>query len=211
MKLISEYGFRELIGHFFKMNFPKGKNFIDRNCEDFLVYVYIDPETGINLEIIGEFIDGKAELFRIISHKLRYSDDFMLEAYGNTDNETLEQGKTIEKQYTPDWIVPVRENTLYDPYRDKIFPDDMLLMIATIYEGKLEFESLWVRPVMVSDDNVFCETIENGKILPKGTQAAVMSNAVLGGRAFYDLPDIIAIDPLVADFVVKWFQEHGNR
>ena len=178
MKRITEYSFRDIVGHFVKMQFPNGRNHIDPECDDFIAYVYIDTEAGMTLEIIGGYKDGQVRRDPTSFNKLRYSDDIVLELYDEPDDEMIETAKFIEEHYTPDWIKPVRENPMYDPYRDKAFPDDMLIPVHSLVEEDGELvniaELLWVRPVHLSGENLFGITIEPGKYFEQGTQVAIV-------------------------------------
>ena len=178
MKPITEYSFRDIVGHFVKFRFPEGRNYIDPECEDFIAYVYIDIEAGMTLEIIGAYKNGNVVKDPESSNKLRYSDDIMLEPYDDPDDEMLETAAFIEENYTPDWIGPVRENPMYDPYRDKVYPDDLLIPIHSLIEenGKLVniAELLWVHPVLLKDENLFGITIEPGKYFEQGTQVMIV-------------------------------------
>jgi len=179
MKLITEYSFRDIVGHFVKMQFPKGRNaLIDPEYDEFIAYVYIDTEAGMTLEIIGGYKDGQVRRDPTSSNKVRYSDDIVLELYDNPDDEMLETAKFIEENYTPDWIGPVRENPMYDPYRDKAFPDDMLIPVHTLKEEDGELvntaELLWVRPVLADGEKLFGITIEPGEFFEQETQVAVV-------------------------------------
>ena len=178
MKLITEYSFRDIVGHFVKMRFPKGRNFIDPEFEEFIAYVYIDTEAGMTLEIIGGYKDGRVFRDPTSSNKLRYSDDIVMELYENPDAEMLEEAKFIEENYTPEWIGPVRENPVYDPYRDKAFPDDLLIPVHSLVEEEGELlnvsELLWVRPIILDDDKLLGITIEPGKHFEQGTQVMIV-------------------------------------
>lgn len=178
MKLITEYSFRDIVGHFVKVRFPKGRNFIDPEFEEFIAYVYIDTEAGMTLEIIGGYKDGRVFRDPTSSNKLRYSDDIVMELYENPDAEMLEEAKFIEENYTPEWIGPVRENPVYDPYRDKAFPDDLLIPVHSLVEEEGELlnvsELLWVRPIILDDDKLLGITIEPGKHFEQGTQVMIV-------------------------------------
>ena len=178
MKLITEYSFRDIVGHFVKVRFSKGRNFIDPEFEEFIAYVYIDTEAGMTLEIIGGYKDGRVFRDPTSSNKLRYSDDIVMELYENPDAEMLEEAKFIEENYTPEWIGPVRENPVYDPYRDKAFPDDLLIPVHSLVEEEGELlnvsELLWVRPIILDDDKLLGITIEPGKHFEQGTQVMIV-------------------------------------
>ncbi len=178
MKLITEYSFRDIVGHFVKMRFPKGRNYIDPEFEEFIAYVYIDTEAGMALEIIGGYKDGRVFRDPTSSNKLRYSDDIVMELYENPDAEMLEEAKFIEENYTPGWIGPIRENPVYDPYRDKAFPDDLLIPVHSLVEEEGELlnvsELLWVRPIILDDDKLLGITIEPGKHFEQGTQVMIV-------------------------------------
>ena len=178
MKPITEYSFREIVGHFVKMQFPQGRNFIDPECEDFIAYVYIDTEAGMTLEIIGAYKDGRVHMDPTSSNKLRYSDDIILELYDDPNEEMLETAEFIEESYTPDWIGPLRDDTAFDPYRDKVFPDDMLIPVHSLEEKDGEYEGiaelLWVRPIHAEGDKLFAVTIEPGKYFEQGTTVTIV-------------------------------------
>ena len=174
MKLITEYSFRDILGHFVKIQFPKGRNFIDPECDEFIAYVYVDTEAGMTLEIIGGYKDGQVRRYPTSSNKVRYSDDIVLELYDNPDDEMLETAKFIEENYTPDWIGPVRDDERYDPYRDKVFPDDLLIPINTIIDGEREHELLWVRPVQIRDSNLLGITIEPGQVIENNSLVMIV-------------------------------------
>ena len=90
----------------------------------------------------------------------------------------LEEAKFIEENYTPEWIGPVRENPVYDPYRDKAFPDDLLIPVHSLVEEEGELlnvsELLWVRPIILDDDKLLGITIEPGKHFEQGTQVMIV-------------------------------------
>ena len=178
MKPITEYSFRDIVGHFVKMQFPKGRNFIDPSCDDFIAYVYIDTEAGMTLEIIGACKAGQIIKDPTSSNKLRYSEDIMLELYDDPDEEMLDKARSIEENYTPDWIVPIRWDDMYDPYRDKAFPDDLLIPVVSLEEKDGEYqgvsEPLWVRLVDIEDDKLFGITIEPGQFFDQGTTVLIV-------------------------------------
>lgn len=178
MKPIAEYHFREIVGEFVKMRFPGGRNFVNPDFEEFIAYVYIDTEAGMTLEIIGAYKDGQVIKDPTSSNKLRYSEDIMLELYDNSDEEMLDKARFIEENYTPDWIGPLRESAVIDPYRDKAFPDDMLIPVHSLEEKDGEYrgiaELLWVRPIYSQDDKLFGITIESGKYFEQGTIVTIV-------------------------------------
>ncbi len=208
MKQITEYNFRDIVGHFVKIRFPRGENPVNPEWDEFIAYVYIDTEAGMTLEIIGGYYDGKISKVINGSTKVRYGEGISLELYEKPDEEMLKTAKFIEDIYTPDWIGQIRNDPVYDPFRDKQYPDDMLLLVATFVDEKMDFERLWVRPVNVDqNDNVLGKTIEAGRTIAMGADVAIMSNKVLGGKTIFDLPDIIAIDEKMADFLANRLRE----
>ena len=166
MKNITEYSFRDIAGHFLKMKFADGMNFLDPAFKEYVAYGYIDTEAGMTLEIIGGFKDGEIHRDPTSSNKVRFSDNILVEPYENPDEEMLEWAKIIEDNYTPDWIGPVRADEKYDPYRDKAFPDDMLIPINTIVDGERITELLWIRPGTIHEDMLLGMTIEPGRVIP---------------------------------------------
>lgn len=177
MKPITEYNFREIVGHFVKLYYPQGKCFIDPNCEEYIAYVYIDMQIGITLEIIGGFMDGRIRKNESVSNKIRYSEDIILELYDNLDDEMLKTAEYIKENYTPDWIVPVRENPAFDPYRNKRFPDELHIPVHSLKEqdGKLMniSEVLRIHPVCTNEGHLYGTTKESGLYFERGTLVVV--------------------------------------
>ena len=189
MKSITEYSFRDIVGKFVKAHFPKGIRYFSMihsegerpklaDFDEYIAYVYIDTSAGMTFEIIGGYSEGRIFKDPTSSNKVRYGDDIMLEIFDDPDEEMNDTAKFIEENYTPDWILPMRENTIYDPYRDKAFPDDLLIPIHSISEEDgMQFdvsELLWVRPNCLYEGNLIGETIESGKNFERGTQVLIV-------------------------------------
>lgn len=209
MKPISEYNFREIVGEYLIVE----NTSIDPNHNKYIGYCYIDTEAGISIRIVGKYIEEEhvVELSVDKLYIFRYDSDMMIEIFNGT-NEALDAIKdNIDAIYMRTGIESLRDNIEYDPYRDKQFPDDMLLVVATLIENNIEFELLWVRPLEINENgNVFGQTIEGGRIISEGTNIAIMNSKILGGKEIFDLPNIIAIDQNVANYLAEKIQEEKN-
>ncbi len=185
MKIIAEYSFRDLVGHFFKMRFIDGRRLPDCDYDEYIIYGYIDVEAGITLEVIGGNKDGKLYRDPGSSTKIRYSEYIELEPYENPDKDMLNVADFIEENYTPDWIGPVREDERFDPYRDKVFPDDLLIPVNTIIDGERVHELLWIRPETIHRDMLLGMTIEPGRVIEQSTVAVIVQiSDYIGGRKY---------------------------
>ena len=182
MKPITEYDFREIADRFVVLNIP---NYLapSLECKNYIAYCYIDIERGISFVLYGEYKDGNVYEIKNGMTTLRYSKELNLEIY-NSPNEKMTQYATRMKElYTmPDWINDVRANTKYDPYRDKAFPDDMILTIRTPKDNsgtnfdQIE-EVLWVRPISILDNGELIGiTIEDGSYIKNNTMVWIWEN-----------------------------------
>ncbi len=187
MKNMSEYSFRDLAGHFFRMRFPNGRRFPDPDFDEYIAYGYIDVEAGITLEVIGGYDGKKLHRNPESSTKIRYDECIELEPYDDPNEEMLEVSNFIEENYTPDWIGPVRADERFDPYRDKAFPDDMLIPVNTIIDGKRITELLWMRPGTIHDNMLLGMSIEPGRVVPEGTVAAIVQVSDFVGDRKYTI------------------------
>lgn len=195
MKPIGEYNFREIVGHFVIMN-SQTIPFQNSNTGKVIAYCYIDPTAGISFNLYGDFTNGN-----IIPYKhedslmiLRYFEKIELEIYkGMCTDDMMNYAKTIDDAYTPEWGNILNEESL-DKYRDKVYPYDMLMLVASLVDNDLKFESLWVHPTYYNEgQTIMGRTIEKGTYIEEGADIAIMSNEVLGGNKLMDLPDMIGI------------------
>lgn len=210
MKPISEYNFREIVGKFVffenkKINPEYGK------C---VGYCYIDNEAGISINVFGKIMaNDDIEIISDAMYTIRYSPDFIIDVSSETNEDEIfkELKNKFNAVYNSGNITEIRNITDLDPYRDNKFPDDLLLTTATLYENKIYFESLWIRTEHIDKDgNIFGKTIENGKKILKDSIVTIIDNKILGGKEVFDLPDIIAIDQKVANYLVEKIQEENN-
>jgi hypothetical protein len=185
MKNITEYNFRELVGQNVKMNFTDGRTFLDPDFEEYVAYGYVDLDAGMTFEVIGGYKDGKIYTDPTSSNKIRYSEDLELEPYDDPDEEMLGKAKFIEDNYTPEEILPFRSDERLDPYRDKVFPDDLLIPVNTITDGRRLHELLWVRPYTENQGMIMGMTIESGHIIKEHEVIAIVEiSDFIEGRKF---------------------------
>ncbi len=185
MKNILEYSFRDLVGHYFRMRFSNGRRLPDSDYDELITYGYIDVEAGITLEVIGGYKDGNLYRDPGSSTKIRYNEYIELEPYDDPDDEMIEVANFIEEHYTPDWIGPVRADERFDPYRDIVFPDDLLIPINTIIDGERVHELLWIRPETIHRDMLLGMTIEPGRVIEQSTVAVILQiSDYIGGRKY---------------------------
>lgn len=177
MKPISEYNFREIVGKLVKLT-VKNPNVIDPDYNIFVGLCYVDMEAGISFRIYGGIKDGEFSKLNGLSVTLRYSEDISLELYETADEEMIEGSRFDLSIYHPYWIEEMRNDTDYDPFRSKQFPDDLLLPTQTIVDNKAVGEYLWIRPVKMGKDCVIGTTIENGNIIPIDTKVAIYKNSM---------------------------------
>jgi hypothetical protein len=175
MKPISEYNFREIVGKQVKLTI-KNPSIIDPDYDVFVGLCYADIEAGISFHIYGGIKDEEFALLNSCIATLRYSDDINLELYKITDEGILDSDLNFLSIYHPYWIKKMRDDTDYDPFRSKQFPDDLLLPTQTIIDNKAVGEYLWIRPVKMGEDCVIGTTIENGNIIPIDTKVAIYKN-----------------------------------
>ncbi len=206
MKPISEYNFREIVGHFVIMN-SQTIPFQNSNTGKVIAYCYIDPTAGISFNLYGDFEDNN-----IIPYKhedslmiLRYFEKIELDVYkGICTDDMMNYAKTIDEAYTPEWGNILNEESL-DKYRDKVYPYDMLMLVASLVDNNLKLESLWVHPTYYDEGktSIMCRTIEEGAYIKEGTDVAIMSNKVLGGNELMDLPDMIGVTPELITYIFR--------
>lgn len=182
MKSISEYNFREIVGKFVEIQFPKDKNFIDPKYEKFIAYTYIDIDAGISFRIYGGLINDEVNIFEDTITTVRYSPDMMIAEYEILTDEMEIFAERIDRNYSTDWINVIRDDTDFDPYRDKIFPDDMIIPVLMDYDNPEKEETLWVRPVRIQKNRIVVETIENGTAIPKGLQLLLVKESNENGN-----------------------------
>lgn len=209
MKLISEYNFREITD-----NFVIIENTLRSIIPDFdslVTYCYIDIEAGISFKVYGGYKDGEIVKLDLSSTTIRYSDDMKVEVLTEVTDKMKGFAQLIEIIYNPNWIKEIRAMTEYDQYRDAQYPDDMLMDIFTMSEGTLKFETLWVRPIDITNDNVFVKNIEAGELIPENTDIALISNKILGSEISQDFSDIIGVDESVAEYIANMIKEEPDE
>lgn len=182
MKPISEYNFREIMDNFVILDTSDYQNsFLE--YKTYIAYCYIDIEKGVSFSLYGRYEDGN--IFEMKDHivTLRYSEKLNLEIYNSLDEKMVQYAARMKELYTmPDWIDDVRKDARYDRYRDKAFPDDMLLSIRTPKNNtdnnfdQIE-EALWVRPIsMLDNGELIGITIEDGKYIEKNSMVWIWEN-----------------------------------
>ena len=175
MKSIAAYSFRDIVGHFVKLFLSNNRNAIDPRFDEFVAYCYIDTDAGMTFQIMGGLKDGKVYKKPGHSIKLRYDDGLLLELYNYPDDDMRREAESIENIFTPKWIGRVRDNRLYDTYRDRRFPDDMIITVSTMLSDGRFDETLWVRPVcLTKNNNLIARTIEPGRAIDNGTAMIIM-------------------------------------
>lgn len=189
MKPISEYNFREIVGHFVML---KGIS-IDSAYDEYLAYCYVDQEKGISFRILGMYgpEDSKAIVNETII--LRYNTNILLELFNEAGPSLLKTADSIDQNYNTEIINITREMYKYDIYRDKIFPDDLFLLTFILIKDEIKIEPLWIRPFKIMGDNVYGKTIEQGKDIFEGTEVVIMDKELFFKDSHKDIPSVFAI------------------
>lgn len=210
MKPIGEYNFREIVGKFviIDMNSTALKNL---DSGQIVAYCYIDIDAGISFSVYGSFVNNTIVPYQNTAIRIRYSESILLDVYYEIYTRDMDKyASNIDRTFIPKWGA-ILDNKDLDVYRDKIFPYDMLMMVATLVENEFKIETLWVRPTQYNDDGlIFAKTIEQGEFISKGADLAIMSNEVLGGTKLLDLPDMVGITPELANCIVNKIQNKGG-
>lgn len=171
MKPISEYNFREIIGHFVIIE----SDIINPDYNKFIGYCYIDTEAGMSIKIYGALVNNIINKFENEMTILRCSEKFYVEVWDNITEDMQRFAESIEHIYTPKWISVIRDDIQYDPYRDVIYPDDLLIPVRDIVDGEGYEELLWVRPIEILNDKLYGITIENGKWIKSNTIVVIFN------------------------------------
>lgn len=171
MKPISEYNFREIVGQF--VIIYDETDLISSKYNSFVAYCYIDIDAGMSFKIYGGLKNDEIfDINKIIT--IRYSDELIIETYDILTDDMESFALAIDRVYTPNWIINLRDDTDFDSYRDTQFPDDIIIPVLTDYNDPSKGEYLWVRPVELQNNRIIVKTIEDGKIIPKGLQALLI-------------------------------------
>lgn len=178
MKPISEYGFREIVGKFVVVQIKLDTS----NCDSYIGYCYIDIEQGMSIKILGA-LATEINISDTEVITLRCSKELNVEIYsGEITKDMQELADAIEKTYTPSWIHIARDNKEYDPYRDIIFPDDLLIPVRTKIDGEGYEELIWVRPVRFYNNRLYGITIEDGQWVPRDTVLVILKTEGIPDR-----------------------------
>lgn len=175
MKPISEYNFREIVGKYvrFKITDP---SIIDPNYDEFMAFCYADIDQGISLNVWGGIKNNEFYISHNCGVTLRYSDDIVLDMYEMTDENIMQYDLAVYERHTPYWIEKIREDTDYDLFRSKQFPDDLLLPTQTIINNENVGESIWIRPCRIKEDCLIGRTIEEGNIIHINEEVFIFKN-----------------------------------
>jgi len=199
MKPISEYNFRDIVGKFVMISGVV----INPDFTEYLAYCYIDEEKGLSFKILGMYSaeDSKVVVDEIII--LRYNNDIQLELFSATNETLLNEAKRVDDIYTSEDLKKIRNIERYDPYRDNVFPDDLLLLSFITQDDEIKSEPIWIHTNRILDDNVYGVTIEDGKYFSKDTEVAIINKELLFGNAQVNIPDVIALDFSTVDKLHK--------
>lgn len=198
MKPITQFNFREIVGQFIMV---KIDNF-NPDYQYYVGYCYIDPQFGISVRICGAVVeDGIKEIpDGIIT--VRCTENMDVEIYNNITEDMHRIAEAINELYVPDWIIAVRAKEEYDPYRDRIYVDDLLIPIGTYTNKEIQFEPLWIKPYAIINGTLYGKTIESGKVVEKDTEVAIMDRASFG-KLFEEISDVLGIDQNLAMFLER--------
>lgn len=204
MKPISEYNFREIVGQFVML---RGIS-IDPAYDEYLAYCYVDQEKGMSFRILGMYSlkDSKVIVDEVII--LRYNTDIQLEIFNCPGDSLLKIAKEIDQNYTTDIINTIRDIPKYDPYRDKIFPDDLFLLTFISVNDEIKVEPLWIRPFEKRDENIYGKIIEQGTNIPKETQVVIVDRELFFKDQNKNIPSVFA---LTLDAMEKLLKEDINE
>lgn len=199
MKPISEYNFREIVGQFVMLQGVSVSPAYDK----YLAYCYIDQEKGMSFRILGMYSleDSKVVVDELII--LRYNTDIRLEIFDCPGDSLLKIAKEIDQNYNTEIINSIRNISEYDPYRDKIFPDDLFLLTFALVNDEVKVEPLWIHPFEKLDDNVYGEIIEQGENISKGTQVVIMNKELFFKDQNKDVPSVFALTFDVVERILK--------
>ena len=200
MKPISEYNFREIVGHF---TLIQGV-IIDPQYDKYLGYCYIDQGEGISFRILSMINDNSVKDTYDEFVILRYNKEIELDIYEPSDTIVRSLTNKIDEIYKSNINSFYRDKREYDPYRDKVFPDDLLLLTFITVNDKIESEPIWIRPSKTIEDNVIGITIEDGKYIHRNTQVIILNKEVIfkndNGES---IPSIFAATFDVLEKIVK--------
>jgi len=184
MKKITDFSFRDIVGKYVLIS--DERKMIDRDLgyEEYVAYCYIDVDRGISFKVYAGIKDGNIDFiyydnpYSTKSITLRYSAVGKLEVYNSVTADMEKQASEIESIYTPEWIVKtgIRDDLDFDPFRDKVYPDDLLIPVHTLKNGKQIREDLWVRPTRIYEHRLVGKTIESGKVISCGEELAILKS-----------------------------------
>lgn len=171
MKPISEYNFKEVIGHFVKIQTPDHIKKVVGDKEFILTYCYVDTQAGISFQVIDD------ENNLII---LRYDEKYLIDPVeiSEVSAENIKKGTEIEDVHTNDitktqWAI--RYLDIFDPYRDDRFPDDILIP-SYVNPPSQETKSIWMKPIDIYDEDklIIAEALESVDNISTGDHLCIL-------------------------------------